>query len=59
MIRVIILLLLISSCTFKKENIKKELNFENFDYDKNISIEEFKEKLVIYGESSNYPDINK
>ena len=55
MIRLIILLILFSSCSI---NNKAE-NFENFNYDKNLSIEEFKEKLVNYGKISEYPDINK
>tara|TARA_Y100000590_G_scaffold372155_1_gene435028 strand:- start:103 stop:270 length:168 start_codon:yes stop_codon:yes gene_type:complete len=55
MIRLIILFTLISSCSIKQHN----QNFLNFDYDKNVSIDEFKKKLVNYGKISEYPDINK
>ena len=55
MIRLILLFTLISSCSIKQQN----QNLENFDYDKNISIDEFKKKLVNYGKISEYPDINK
>ena len=54
MIRFVILLIFVSSCSIKHKNY----NIDNFDYDKNISIEEFKEKLINYGKRSKYPDIN-
>ena len=55
MIKNIILLIFISSCSINHKN----LNLENFDYDKNLSIEEFKAKLINYGKTSDFPDINK
>ncbi len=55
MIRFIILFIFISSCTIKH----KSNYLDNFDYDKNISIDEFKVKLINYGRTSKYPDINK
>ena len=54
MIRFIILFIFVNSCAIKH----KSNNLENFDYDQNISIEEFKEKLINYGKTSKYPDIN-
>tara|TARA_Y100000590_G_scaffold355261_1_gene408931 strand:- start:1670 stop:1837 length:168 start_codon:yes stop_codon:yes gene_type:complete len=55
MIRGLIILILISSCSTNYNNT----NLENFDYDQNISIEEFKKKIIKYGKISKYPDINK
>jgi len=55
MIRLIILFTLISSCSIKHQT----QNLEKFDYDKNISIDEYKKKLINYGKTSKYPDINK
>tara|TARA_Y100000590_G_C15605534_1_gene971836 strand:+ start:1023 stop:1190 length:168 start_codon:yes stop_codon:yes gene_type:complete len=55
MIRFLILFIFVTSCGIKN----KSNNVENFDFDKNISIEEFKVKLINYGKVSKFPDINK
>ena len=55
MIRLLIVFFIITSCV----NNKRSQNLEDFDFDEKISIIEFKKKLILYGKSSQFPDINK
>ena len=55
MSRLIIVFLILASCTFaKKENVKNDIFF-----DESLTFDEFKSKLIIYGNNSNYQKINK
>ena len=53
----IIILLLLNSCSqSNKGNLSKSVDFSNFF---NLSLNEYKQKLVNYSKSKNYPNIDK
>ena len=56
MIRLILILIILSSCSYydNKKFEKKEIII-----DKNLSFDEFKKRMLIYGKVSNYPNINE
>ena len=53
----IVILILLSSCTLgSKKNVSKRVDFDNFY---NLSIDEYKQKLNDYNNSTDYPNIDK
>tara|TARA_Y100000590_G_C15184821_1_gene812658 strand:+ start:296 stop:469 length:174 start_codon:yes stop_codon:yes gene_type:complete len=55
MIRLTIVFLILTSCTFiQNDNFKK-----NTIFDESLNFEQFKAKLIDYGDNSNFPNINE
>jgi len=52
--KIIFILLLLSSCVNSNNN-KVMLN--DIDFDKNLSFEQFKNKVIEYGKNSDFPDL--
>ena len=53
----IIIFLFLMSCS--PHNIKENISTNNFNFDEELSFEQYKKLLVEYNEISNYPDIDK
>tara|TARA_B100000965_G_C19410923_1_gene677669 strand:- start:91 stop:261 length:171 start_codon:yes stop_codon:yes gene_type:complete len=56
MMRLIIILIILSSCS---NYGSKKIEQKEIIIDKNLSFNEFKNKMLIYGKISNYPNINE
>ena len=54
--KILILLFLLLSCSFNKEN--KEIYLPNLNFSDDLTIEEFKVKLNQYAINKQYPNIN-
>jgi len=53
----IVILILLNSCSLdSKKNVSKRVDFDNFY---NLSIDEYKQKLNDYNNSTDYPNIDK
>ena len=55
--KLIFLLIFITSCT-SPSTVNKN-NFQNFDFNENLSFNSFKQLLVEYAETNPYPNIDE
>ena len=54
--RIMIIFIILSSCSYYDS---KKIKKNEIVIDKNISFNDFKKKILIYGKTSSYPNINE